>query len=66
MDSTIDLDSLVVVGEDVGMVPAKASGSVNPRTINRALARGAPSSFLDHLSRILQVRVRASSASAVV
>ena len=65
-DRTIDLDNRVVVGEDVGIVPASASGSAKPRTINRAFARGVPSSFFDHLSKMREVKVRASSASAVV
>ena len=63
---SIDLDKLVVVGDDVGTVPSQASGSWNPLTIRRALARGEPSGCLDHFSSIRLVKVRLGSASRVV
>ena len=56
------LDSLVVVGLEVSSVPWRASTSEYPRTISRALALGAPSSFLLHFSNILAVMVRLGSA----
>ena len=65
-DRTTDLESRVVVGLDVSMRPAKASGSANPRSMRRAFARGVPSGLRDHLSRIRDVRVLAGSASFVV
>ena len=65
-DRTTDLESRVVVGLDVSMRPARASGSANPRTMRRALARGVPSGLRDHLSKIRDVSVLAGSASFVV
>ena len=62
----MDLESLVVVGDEVVMVPASASGSLKPLTISRAFALGLPSSFSDHFKRIPEVKVLDSSASAVV
>ena len=53
--SNIDLDSRVVVGDDVGTVPSQASGSWKPRAVKRALALGLPSGCLDHFSNILLV-----------
>ena len=62
----MDRNNLVVVGDEVVMVLASASGSLKPLTISRALALGLPSSFFDHFRRILDVKVLDSSASAVV
>ena len=64
--SKIDRDCLVVVGDEVGTVPAQASGSMKPRTIKRAFARGVPSGFFDHFSNMRLVNVRDGSASLVV
>lgn len=63
---TIERESLVVVGLDVSIRPASASGPANPRTMGRAFARGAPSGLRDHFSRIREVNVRAGSASFTV
>ena len=54
--NSMDLDSLVVVGDEVGTVPSQASGSMKPRTMSRALARGVPSGFFDHLSNMRLVK----------
>ena len=64
--NSMDLDSLVVVGDEVGTVPSQASGSMKPRTMSRALARGVPSGFFDHLSNMRLVKVLDGSASFVV
>ena len=49
--NNIDLDNLVVVGDEVGTVPSQASGSMNPRTMSLALARGLLRPFQKHPAR---------------
>ena len=62
----MDLDNLVVVGDEVGTVPSQASGSMKPLTMSLALARGLPSGFFDRFSSMRLVSVRLGSASLVV
>ena len=63
--SKIDLDSLVVVGDDVGTVPAHASGSMKPRTIKRAFALGVPSGFFGQSVIVLSERLFLSFLKAL-
>ena len=65
-DKKIERLSLDVVGAAVASLPSRASRSVYPRTINRALARGEPSGFFDHFSSIRLDKVLVSSALAAI